>query len=278
MTPKTSLEYQKLAKHFLATKVHGDLGIDTIKSTLIELASQYRPAYWRRLRCAIKHVLSLSGKQRAANIIGNLKNPITSAGACTKAKQKRIKSVSFDEHMRLMKHFKGRCDGPMLGALQIAWIVGCRPAEMPYIRLHDNSTAFIPSAKKTADGMRGLDRIITLNEESYVLLSHSITLLHQEFNSLRKDPFKGMHRIQRRLQTATSKLWPRRRHHISLYSYRHQMGSDLKASGMSPEATASIMGHQSIKSIEKYGDKRRGTGRIIPRPCYTSIKKATPGI
>ncbi|MTI63448.1 tyrosine-type recombinase/integrase [Methylophaga sp.] len=279
MTPKTSLEYQKLAKHFLATKIQGDLGIDNIKSALIELASHYRPAYWRRLRCAIKHALFLAGKKEAANIIGNLENPLTKKNTGNskdiKPKQKRIKSVSFDEHIHLMKHFRARCDASMLGALQIAWLVGCRPAEMPYIRLHDNCTVFIPSAKKTADGKRGLDRTISLNQKSYDLLRHSIALLHQELDSMTKDHVKGMHRIQRRLQTATSKLWPKKRYNITLYSYRHQMGSELKASGMSREAIALIMGHQGINSIDKYGDRRLGTGRVLPVPSYNLTQKAS---
>ena len=280
MTPKTSLDYQKLAKHFLTKKIQGSLSIDNIKSALIKQAPQYRPAYWRRLRCAIKHALSLAGKKEAANIIGNLENPLTQKDTGNskdiKKKQKRIKSVSLDEHMQLMKHFRVRCDASMLGALQIAWLLGCRPAEMPYIRLHDNCTVFIPSAKKTADGKRGLDRTISLDQGSYELLLHSITLLHQEFDPVTKDHVKGMHRIQRRLQTATSNLWPRRRYNISLYSYRHQMGSDLKASGMSCEAIALIMGHQGINSVDKYGDRRLSTGRVVPVPSGSLIQMEAP--
>jgi hypothetical protein len=41
-------------------------------------------------------------------------------------------------------------------------------------------------------------------------------------------------------------------------SFRHQFGSNLKISGRAPDVIAYMMGHQSTRSIEKYGDARKG--------------------
>lgn len=276
MTPKTSSEYQKLAKHFFNSKIKGDVSIEKIRASLLLASREYRPAYWRRLRCAIKHTLLLRGKTNAANIIGAAKNPITSnqvdPSVNSKPKQKRVKKVTQDEHLRLLRHFRKRCDGPLMGAIQIAWLLGCRPAEMPHIQLQKNGRVFIPSAKKTADGIRGKDRTVRLNEYSYNLLKHALVLLKLELKSSEDNGSVGIHRLQRRLQTATHAIWPKRKHQISLYSYRHQMGSDLKASKMSPETIALIMGHQSVRSIDKYGDRRFSNLKVHPLPSIHELR------
>lgn len=49
----------------------------------------------------------------------------------------------------------------------------------------------------------------------------------------------------------------------NLKSFRHQLGSNLKASGESDEAIAYMMGHQSIESISVYGNRRSGAGHKL---------------
>ncbi|MFG8826592.1 site-specific integrase, partial [Pseudomonas aeruginosa] len=51
--------------------------------------------------------------------------------------------------------------------------------------------------------------------------------------------------IRDRLRKECRVLWPRRKQHPTLKSFRHQLGSNLKASGESDEAIAYMMGHQS---------------------------------
>ena len=69
--------------------------------------------------------------------------------------------------------------------------------------------------------------------------------------------------IRDRLRKECRTLWPRRRQHPTLKSFRHQLGSNLKASGESDESLAYIMGHQSTVSISAYGDRRSGAGRTV---------------
>jgi len=275
MTPKTSMEYQKLAEHFLKTKVNGELTLTNIKAALVNNASHYRPAYWRRLRRAIKHTLNMKGNKKAAGVIGSLKNPITIENSkishLKKAKQKRVKQVIESDHNILMSHFKERSDYPLMGALYISWLLGCRPSEMPYLQLLDDQHVCILGAKKTDDGSRGMDRTLQIDATSYKLLEHSIVLLNIEIHKADYDPARAIHRLQRRLQTATKSIWPKKKHHISFYSYRHQMGSNLKSSGMTAEAIAAFMGHQSVNSIDSYGDKRAGKSKALPCPTQVSI-------
>lgn len=73
--------------------------------------------------------------------------------------------------------------------------------------------------------------------------------------------------LQDRLRAAGRHLWPRRTALPTLYTFRHQMGSDLKASGMDRRQIAYIMGHQATGSVDVYGDRRvaRSNGRSLPR-------------
>lgn len=275
MTPKTSLDYQKLTEHFLLTKVRAPLSLSGIESALLDSALDYRPAYWRRLKRAIQHTLEHYGWNKAAKIIGALQNPITVPNSplhkLKKPKQKRVKGVSQEEHEKLLKHFINKNDCQMLGALEIVRILGCRPSELGYIKLLSDRAIFISSAKKTEDGQRGLDRTLRLDKENHKRFLRAYSLLNLGYSTKTHDSNVIIKRLQRRLQTATKSLWPRRQHHITFYSYRHQLGSDLKSSGLPPHTIAAIMGHQSTVSIERYGDKRSGSIRMLPFPTQATI-------
>lgn len=69
--------------------------------------------------------------------------------------------------------------------------------------------------------------------------------------------------IRDRLRKEYRTLWPWRKKRPTLKSFRHQAGSNLKASGESPEIIAYIMGHQSTGSISIYGKRRSGEGRKL---------------
>lgn len=277
MTPKTSLDYQKLTEHFFLTKVSSPLSISSIESALLDSALDYRPAYWRRLKRAIQHTLEHYGRKKAAKIIGTLQNPVTAPNSplqkLKKPKQKRVKRVSQQEHEKLLKHFISKNDCQMLGALEIVRILGCRPSELVYIKLLSDRTIFISSAKKTEDVLRGLDRTLCLDEETHKCFVRAYSLLNLEYSTTTHDCSVIIKRLQRRLQTATKSLWPRRHHHITFYSYRHQLGSDLKSSGLPPQTIAAIMGHQSTASVERYGDKRNGITRMLPFPAQATTNK-----
>lgn len=74
--------------------------------------------------------------------------------------------------------------------------------------------------------------------------------------------------IRDRLRKKCRSLWPRRTQYPPLKSFRHQLGSNLKASGESDEAIAYMMGHQFIESISVYGNRRYGAGhKLYIRPA-----------
>lgn len=69
--------------------------------------------------------------------------------------------------------------------------------------------------------------------------------------------------IRDRLRKECRALWPRRKQHPALKSFRHQLGSNLKASSESDKTIAYMTGHQSIESISVYGNRRSGAGHKL---------------
>lgn len=268
MQQKTHDDYISIAKHFIQTHADGELEITTILYALIRCTENHTKQYWSRLRRAISYYFEVQGRiEDAADIAA-----ITCGTLDFKPKQKRVKKVSAAEHKQLISDCIEKQDISLAAALIIAKLTGCRPAEMLSITLHSGNRVHIIGAKKTEDGKRGLDRELILPADLFKHMPKLLKLLHQEVTkSDNVDPERAMHRIQRRLENAVRRLWPRRKHHITLYSYRHQLGSDLKSSGLDNIETSAILGHQNVNSANSYGDARSGRGSVGVRATQLSI-------
>ncbi|WP_439503526.1 tyrosine-type recombinase/integrase [Methylophaga sp.] len=261
MLEKTRLEYQSLANHFLENHfIDSTPTLKTVSKKLIEVAAQYRPAYWRRIKTALALHIEAKGKYEAAAKIRNLINPTTAKSPeLKKIKQRRVKSVSHEEHQKLITHLKSVEDIECLAAVMTVYITGCRPAEITSISLIGNQSIKIIGAKKI-DGIRGCDRTIRLSHHNYKILELLLEHIQHDISGKTSD----ISRIQRRLQRHVKKLWPSRKHHLSLYSYRHQFGSNLKSAEIDKTDMAEMMGHRSINSIQVYGDRRTSQSQVLP--------------
>lgn len=276
MQQKTKDAYIKLAANFYKTRFseNEDLTAHSVSKKLIECAADYRPAYWRRLRNALEHDQKRRGFDKAADKIKKLKNPLTTEGVikqnpAVKPKQKRVKSVSIDEHQLIMQNIKD--DRPLAAALYISNLLGCRPAELGGLELNNDGVTII-GVKKSTELKRGLDRKILLEAQQVRLIANAIMILRREQN--KKEGGDWVHRLQRRLDTVTKSTFPKRKSQITLYSYRHQKGSDLKASAMDRVSIAYLMGHQSTNSVDSYGNRKTGSGRAILKPCSEGLAAA----
>ncbi len=292
MNRQTQDGYMKLAIYFLKRRLKGKKLENTllnIQQALIDCAHEYRPGYWRRLRCALAYSFNRTGNPKIADSIKATINPITAANAKSgvkalkKPKQKRQHQVlkKYDNDIRHYLLKKGNSNARcVLAALNIVNIIGCRPIEIMTLKADwNNSTIIITGAKKTTNGLRGLDRAIHLSDKDFavVVMAYSQLESYRQRQKLTKIQLQS--RIQHGLARATAALWPHRKHRITLYSYRHQFASDLKGSDKSREEIAAIMGHQSVDSANTYGDRRYG-GRKIDIKATTSsiasVRKTVP--
>ena len=249
----TQRKYLQMANSFI-TKQQLSLVDDglTLCETLTSVSSNYRPDYWRNLRNSISYYLFTENNQELADRVRKLVNPVTSENGVIKSKQKRCKKINEQEVDALIKEAVKRKNKKLSAAIYIAHITGCRPCEMPFINQVNHNTFKIIGGKKRAD--RGLDRFIKINDP------RTAKLIRKLIKELRGEKMKP---VQNAFDRLAKKVFWRRKIVPSLYTFRHQMGSDLKASNLNRKTVAYMMGHRVTKSVNVYGNRRTSGGRTI---------------
>jgi hypothetical protein len=269
-TKKTQADYRKLASHFYEKQLGGEQPTPKkITDALSACAHKYRPAYWRRLRNALEFDQRARGFGKAAELIKHTRNTmttdVTGRGLInpndrlpTAPKQKRAKSISPDDRSKLWEAAKGLDDrDETCAAILLAEKLGVRPVEMLSLRVDPELGVVHVIGAKKAGGLRGADRVLTLPDD--LKIRKNISEAARIVQRTEREKPGAVHRIQSRLDRLSRKLWPRRKARPSLYTFRHQMGGNLKAMRLDRRTIAYIMGHQSTKSVEVYGDRRSGS-------------------
>ena len=266
MTPETQASYRKLAAHFYATRLRGEQATPKrIADSLKAAAGEYRPDYWRRLRNSLAFDQEEKGFKEAAARINATQNPATRSGSeiAVKPKQTRIKHLIQADERKLADYLNNNQDTESYYAVVIAKVTGARPAEFQSIKVDGNSI-YITGAKKSHGGTRGADRVMVVSDWEAKLVADGVQRLRGA----------KIGAIQDRISAAGKRLWPQRKAVPSLYSWRHQLGSNLKASGLDRKEIAYLMGHQSTASVDRYGNRKTAGGGNIPRaPEGTSFDK-----
>lgn len=151
-------------------------------------------------------------------------------------------------------------------ALILLKLIGCRPNEIKkgivVSITEDNCLKFIIRGSKLNlkqnRGMVMRKINIKLNEEDKykTFLKNYIKSTSENGKSTTititsENSFSGY------ISKISKRLWPRKKYHASAYSFRHQIASDLKNSGMDEVELAQFLGHASTRSQQSYGRKRR---------------------
>lgn len=280
MLDETKNDYVKTAQRFLRKRLPeysiDQLTPDVLRVSFDLFAKEVSPGYWSKNRLAMCYYLSSIGKGKDDLVLvldpDEYRNPETqswqpntlswkhkSDGKPGK-KQRRVKSISNDEFSALSAEAARRENRAVQYALIIVAICGCRPSEIHNISVINDKQFMIASSKKITSGdnkgKRGLDRMIKIENPTHAeLFSRGIQYI--QVNEV------NISNVQKTVWSIAKSLWPKRKHRPSLYSLRHQLGSNLKASGLSREETAYLMGHRCTSSVDKYGDRRSGKGKVI---------------
>lgn len=258
MNPETKRAYLSLANHFYKTRLSGQvLSLNSVTSALLKAAPEYRPDYFRRLKNAVAYDAQCRGRDAASRKILTIQNPVTCAGSTLKKKAKapRAKSFSFEDFKTLASHLAVAGCNDETVALMLTYYTGARPCELRSIRT-EGEIITITGAKKSHEGLRGADRILVAKSPFELsIIQESVLILNNSERSIAA--------IRDRLRLEARKLWPRRKLIPTLYSLRHQLAANLKASGMSDKEMAYIMGHQSVHSISRYGNRKQGNPKNI---------------
>ena len=256
-TKKTEFEYTKLAEFFYQRLENRAIPLTAknISNELLACAPDYRPGYWRRLRCALAYHQNMLGYVVAAERIRRAKNPVTAHGSnlSKKSRQPRARAINQADEDALKSYFNQRGDISMVSAILIFKNAGIRPAELSGLRV-DGNRLIVTGAKKSHSGQRGADRTLLLDGIDSGLLRYCVMQAQRVDIGVMQD----------RLRAAGKKLWPRRRALPTFYSWRHQLGSELKGSGMDRQRIAYLMGHQATGSVDRYGNRKLARGGRLP--------------
>ena len=255
MQPTTLKRYQTRAQNFYRTHCGEDAPTSAqICAALLVCAGEYCPNSFSTLKNALMNDQLARGNSNTAAAIRKLINPVTAPDSkmTRKSKLKQICKVPFEDFKALYKHLHAGGNLDEAASLVLANCIGVRPCEMRTISVTGNLVQII-GGKKSAELHRGADRSLVIDKPNILKLvewaAHRMSKCPRTNTAIR-DRFRRESRV----------LWSRRKQVPTLKSFRHQMGSILKASGESPETQAYVMGHQCISSLSVYGDSRLGTG------------------
>ncbi|MEH6800686.1 MAG: site-specific integrase [Halopseudomonas sabulinigri] len=257
MLDETKYRYLKLASHFYESYMKGSVvSFAEIEKCLLFNAVNFQPAYFRRLKNAIACDLECKGLLQDAVRVKAIVNPVTAKDSALKKKSKpqREKKFSDDDFHALITHLAQAGCAEEFAAISLIRLTGARPAELCDMRT-EAGLVFIAGAKKSKE-VRGADRVLYISNESDI--SSIVGCLR-----IIKKSKRSIDAIRHRLRIEVLNLWPRRKVVPSMYSMRHQVGANLKASKFSEKEIAYMMGHQSTNSARRYGDKRQGDAKAM---------------
>lgn len=261
MTPETKRRRLVRAKGFIERELGGEPpSPKRLQDALMRVAGSMTPASWRGLRCALVTAQTEAGYFKAADRIAKTVNPVTqNGGKSLVCKRRKVTKVTAKDEAKLALILNDRGDKQAIAAIILARELGCRPCEMSTIRSLGNGFFAIKGGKKTKS--RGADRKLK------AISSESAARIEKAVYVLAGVELRTLKRIADRIRSAGKKCFPQRQAVPSLYSWRHQMGSNLKASGMSRSEIAYVMGHRSTESIEAYGNRKSGSGEVHIEPA-----------
>ncbi|GAU09561.1 tyrosine-type recombinase/integrase [Desulfoplanes formicivorans] len=200
-----------------------------------------------------------------------------------KSKRKSLRKMPYNWREIMWE----RCDNyDYKGALAILQLTGARPSEIErgVIVAGDESSDFLEitiRGSKQGKAKRNGQATRTIKIEMRTRVSHGSAknyLLSQvayEGHLFVQVNAKRLNDYVRRL---SQKIWPRKKNHISPYSYRHQLSADLKGEGCLPPKISMILGHRSILSKKKYGisAQARGNSHIADVTCSSPLRDPQP--
>lgn len=178
-----------------------------------------------------------------------------------------------------------RGDETLAAALLIATWFGVRLGELPTLRVvravnDEKVFLVVKSAKRTP--VRGSNRDLEIPLEHQAIVTAAVNTIHG----------CNTEQLRKRLYYLDRELYPRHTYRVTIHRIRHQVASDLKASGIDLADLGALLGHRSQKSTEHYGDRRHGKRRrlpgtvqseFVPRPYephaarqQSSLQKPTP--
>jgi len=273
---KTKAEYLKEAEGFLKRELDNK-GISrtagNICKALKEWSATVQANTFIKRQCALEYHQYCNKFYKAAEKIRSTQR-INYSGKGNGKKRPHCKTVKETQHIKLLLESNKKDDRQVSASLSIGYFVGLRPCEQNHIQYANKDgelLLFVRSAKKNKDGTRSIDKVIKveLDDGDRQRLINDIGCLYGLTD-------KQIVNIRNRVCRLSKKCFPKLKKPPTLYSYRHQLGSDLKGSNITDrKEAAAVLGHKSQNSLCAYGHANSAGGlkRSLPKASESTIRQ-----
>ncbi|MCM2310329.1 MAG: tyrosine-type recombinase/integrase [Steroidobacteraceae bacterium] len=171
-------------------------------------------------------------------------------------------------------------------AITVLRLTGARPIELLQLEARYPSpaevTVVIRNAKSTNGRGNGRERTLHLTDVSEAEIQAFRAWQEASASYVTgKESARLISSISKVFARAARRALGKRPKYPTLYSFRHQFAADAKASGLSAEAVAALMGHGSdVTATRHYGRRAAGSGGLKARPSAVNVstvrRKAKP--
>jgi len=253
LSPETKAEYLRQAEGWLARHVKKRTSVHICKA-LDKWSEDVRPKTFRKMRRALEYHQFIADFKDTARDIRHVER--RNADVYTRSAPV-CKSVKESDFVILLKDAIARKDSAMKAALAVAMYTDARPKEMVTMSYkphpEEGLLVHVIGAKKSGE-MRGLDREMHIT---------NCPALVDAIDCITKLSLDDMTTLRKRVSDRAKALFPKRKLRPTLYSLRHQFGSDMKADdGVSRAELAVLMGHRSEYSQNVYGNHNSGSNGL----------------
>jgi len=288
-TDGTNKKYINRANNLLKRfKANTSLSIDDAEGEaefvkwLIKITTNKSDSNWRQLRASCVYYFSQIDRNVLSKTIEAIdgSHAVNSSLLQATSSQKK-KSVSQDEEAKIVSALLASAssskpsyyDKPTLAVFKAMLLIGVRPSEFEHALYYDQPIEGISlqppvvkvrNAKATNGRSFGEYRYIGLsqlveNDLRWVLMAvgYCANPTDKDGRAIKFDDYYD--HLRKRIYSIGLRLFPRSKKRVTLYSARHQLIANLKASGYTLPDIACIVGHgNDVTATEYYGKKRVG--------------------
>lgn len=285
---KRTQELIRRCRKDLQISVYDQLDLRQFVGWLISRKTEWSRPTWRFYKSSVVYFLEKeieeSGKHEVAEEALELLLEHGVEGCVKKTEKtsgKKLKKFPVKDFYKLhtyLSEHEGRWHEPLRRWLISGLLTGLRPQEWAnttYTNALGEEALIVKNAKATNGRAHGPTRTILLgglsDEERNIIKTHveraNEWQEHDQYQYFYNACANTLGRLSR-------SIWPRRPQHVSLYSARHQFSADAKASGLSREEIAALMGHAVDDTATKhYGKKTAGATLVMVKPDPAEVNK-----
>lgn len=280
-------ELTRRCRKSLGIHENEQLDLRQLVGWLISHKTEWARSTWRLYKSAVAYFLERQVELYNDSIAMEALEALMPEGVegCVKKTQKtsgkKLKKFPLNDFQRILKHLNdnlgdNKWHEPLRRWLVAGILTGLRPTEWAnatYTKVGNEDALIVKNAKTTNGRSHGPTRTILLG--GLTDIERETIKIHAEKSGEweNSNMFDIFYRSCASALSRVNKiLWPKRQQKPSFYSLRHQFSADAKASGLTREEIAALMGHAVDDTATKhYGKKTAGASLTRVKPIHEEV-------